>query len=691
MTADGGKMVWGGSTIKWYLHPAGSADVPFADCKNALAAAFQAWDSVSCLTKSFSDGGSKNSDPEDGIYIKFKESNWDPTVGDAAAYAQSWTNWSGKISNSTITFNGVDLTWTTTEAVDYFSAKSDIQGVATHEIGHCLGLDHSREQAATMFFSGGSAAMRTLEQDDKDGICFLYGSFTQGKPCDSCDSDSNCKSGYCLEYPDGLLFCGQDCTSNASCPQGFYCYDIQNGTDQCVANNSYCSQTGSNIAVGNYCYGHETCQSGLCLVLPDTAYCSKECSADAQCPSPMKCISDYCIKGGSTALGGSCLSHMDCVSGLCLAVSESSGVCTAECETLSDCPAGFGCIGSYCFKGGDKKYGTPCTANLDCETGACMTLSGGSKICSSECQDKSDCPANNPCTYAVCIPPGNTPFGADCKTHTDCVTGLCGGSSVKICTQFCEADSGCPANYMCATGGFCVKKQAVTGQCQAPDDCPSNEFCKRGSAAEIGTCTPDCNPLADLGCADGEACLWSYYAWEGIVHGECVPSNAGKQKGEACDFLSAPCVPSLVCINVGGLGPRCYGDCMVEDGFGCTLHEQCLSLGLSSDPKHGVCVCADASCAMPGPDVVPGPDESSQPDDDATVQPQPDLPARQGDDRTPAREPDGSQTDKEGSDSGCSAGAGLAGSGVPASGLLLGLALLLLVAARARRNRRLPA
>jgi hypothetical protein len=625
---NGNESKWSASTIKWYLHPSGSNDVSFSELQNAMNAMFQEFQNISCFTKNFSYGGTKNYDPENGIYIKFQENSWDATVGDAAAYAQSWKGWGGKITNSVIVYNGKDITWTTTEADDYFSAKSDIQGVGTHELGHCMGLDHSRLQEATMFFSGGSEEMRTLEQDDKNGICYLYSSFTSGKPCDSCSSDNNCQSGYCLQYPGGGDFCGKNCSSDSNCASDFYCYDVSSGTDQCVPNNGYCDQQGANIPIGQFCYGHETCQSSLCLALPGNAYCSKECSQDSQCPGAMKCIGDYCIQGGSTAMGGSCQSHMDCQSSMCMGISASEGVCTQECKEQYDCPDGFSCVGGYCYQGGGKSYGQPCEEYDECESLYCKSAGAlTDPFCTYQCENKYDCPDYDPCTYGICIPPGPGGFGEQCDQHPDCQTGLCKGSGgSKYCTMFCDSDGDCPLDTDCGSGGYCDKPAQVTTFCESDADCVSSEFCKALSPLdETATCVEQCNPFADSGCSPGTACQWFYKSWTDSIYGECVKNNSGGAKGDSCDPLDDPCMLYLVCINVGGTGATCFSDCNSQTGLGCGADESCLNLGVPDDPHHGVCVCNGMSCGeTPKPDITEQPVEDSYSEPDL-YQPQPDV------------------------------------------------------------------
>jgi hypothetical protein len=69
---------------------------------------------------------------------------------------------------------------------DPASGTMDLGGVAVHEFGHALGLDHTPIAQATMFASatGRGLQLRTLHADDLAGVHFLYGS---GRP----GADSN--------------------------------------------------------------------------------------------------------------------------------------------------------------------------------------------------------------------------------------------------------------------------------------------------------------------------------------------------------------------------------------------------------------------------------------------------------------------------------------------------------------------
>jgi hypothetical protein len=64
------------------------------------------------------------------------------------------------------------------------SGEIDLQGVAAHEYGHALGLDHSDVGGTTMWpsITGSGSAQRSIEEDDINGVKAIYGAKSSTKP-----------------------------------------------------------------------------------------------------------------------------------------------------------------------------------------------------------------------------------------------------------------------------------------------------------------------------------------------------------------------------------------------------------------------------------------------------------------------------------------------------------------------------
>jgi MYXO-CTERM domain-containing protein len=80
---------------------------------------------------------------------------------------------SGTILRATIALNAQNFVLGFASEGD----EADVQAVLTHELGHALGLAHSSVSGATMQPEaeiGHAAELRTLHEDDEQGLCALY-------------------------------------------------------------------------------------------------------------------------------------------------------------------------------------------------------------------------------------------------------------------------------------------------------------------------------------------------------------------------------------------------------------------------------------------------------------------------------------------------------------------------------------
>ncbi|MFB6352353.1 MAG: matrixin family metalloprotease, partial [Bradymonadaceae bacterium] len=125
-------------------------------------------------------------------------------------------------------YNGVKYNWNTSGNIS--SASLDVEVVTTHEAGHLLGLRHSSNSDATMYAQLQSISQRSLHQDDKNGVCYLY---PKGEKCNG--RDDNCDG----QVDEGNLV--QNCDkqqgvcqgAQVSCSNGSYpsCGGAEYGSD----------------------------------------------------------------------------------------------------------------------------------------------------------------------------------------------------------------------------------------------------------------------------------------------------------------------------------------------------------------------------------------------------------------------------------------------------------------------------
>ena len=91
------------------------------------------------------------------------------------------------VYDADIKLNGEHFSWSDSGE----AGKMDIQNIATHEIGHFIGLDHVDAASytgpetyteATMYAyaTAGETKQRTLDPDDEDGIAYLYPASASG-------------------------------------------------------------------------------------------------------------------------------------------------------------------------------------------------------------------------------------------------------------------------------------------------------------------------------------------------------------------------------------------------------------------------------------------------------------------------------------------------------------------------------
>jgi hypothetical protein len=147
---------------------------------DTLTQAFATWEAIDTSRVKFAfQGFSDAHEPNagDGVNLLSLDSNLSlPTGALAVTFVNS--NSAGSITDADIVFSH-DVSYSTSSSPD--ETRFDLQSVATHEIGHLFGLEHSAITRATMapWTALGETSERTPDSDDQIGAALLYpdGSF----------------------------------------------------------------------------------------------------------------------------------------------------------------------------------------------------------------------------------------------------------------------------------------------------------------------------------------------------------------------------------------------------------------------------------------------------------------------------------------------------------------------------------
>ncbi len=190
-TKKGQLIRWHRMTIDVHLNKNSHTKVPLNLLEQIVARSIWTWQQALQDLKTLRYMGL--TEQKEGFHQKFKGQNQNVVLWkrDRWPYGQktmaltitSYNHDTGEILDADIIFNGVNYRWDKIEEEPPPSSQknsqqpiADIENTLTHELGHLLGLEHSKNPQATMYFSTKrhETTKRSLHQDDIEGIHKLY-------------------------------------------------------------------------------------------------------------------------------------------------------------------------------------------------------------------------------------------------------------------------------------------------------------------------------------------------------------------------------------------------------------------------------------------------------------------------------------------------------------------------------------
>lgn len=234
---------WHERAVEYRVDFDSAEDLDRATLQAVIEDSYAAWTAPDCVafTATFAgegDGWQTGDRALDHVFVH-DPSQRPPQIASRSVLGVTLSMFQGdRAIDGDILYNGIDHTWTTAPSAP---GEVDAQSIVTHEVGHQLGLAHSPEQEATMFFAyRGGIGGRTLHPDDISGICALYpsGSDVECVFHSDCAGGEICDVGSCVPAPPpGSGGVGAACpTGDGDCASGHFCVRSPEGDRFCTRN-----------------------------------------------------------------------------------------------------------------------------------------------------------------------------------------------------------------------------------------------------------------------------------------------------------------------------------------------------------------------------------------------------------------------------------------------------------------------
>ncbi|MCA8980904.1 MAG: IPT/TIG domain-containing protein [Planctomycetes bacterium] len=180
--SNGAPLRWASpSAISVVIHSTGSDDIDDDSHVTALRNAIDSWNAVegtsARLVEDTNPTNMALGDYASSAHhvLRFDESNqsgYFPLGSSTVAITPVWFLSNGLITDADVLFNGQGCGFTTSGEFGYY----DVQDVATHELGHLLGLDHSGQAGSSLYPYVDPRVIlhRSLSRDDEQALRAIY-------------------------------------------------------------------------------------------------------------------------------------------------------------------------------------------------------------------------------------------------------------------------------------------------------------------------------------------------------------------------------------------------------------------------------------------------------------------------------------------------------------------------------------
>ena len=370
---------WAEPLVTYWLQQLGSDDFAPEVAVDAVRRGFRSWTAVACAQVTFLELGDV---PDPGttmlsgaLHNGKNEVVW--LEGDAWAFGghvlgvtAPVVGEGGVIVEADIAFNGKDVLWTVTG-----NGGMDLEGVAVHEIGHFIGIQHNpgpylAAAPPTMApYATADAGGRSLEADDRAAACYLY-PWTVW----TCASDADCplfmnqrlesderivgwqpcnvETATCegiIRWVQRLVGFGERCLTVDACFEGLVCHPFAGASDAAPGEpdevvalcTSPCRPIGTDGA-SLECPGGYTCETqapplgdaGMCVPVDGVVFAPGEgpsgCFSAEECGPGRGCVASPLEPGMKRCAARCELGVAGCPSGMaCMDVGEGLGGCFA--------------------------------------------------------------------------------------------------------------------------------------------------------------------------------------------------------------------------------------------------------------------------------------------------------------------------------------------------------------------------